>query len=75
MSDISNNPWAVLAICVFGSGFMICVGAGMSRMLSIADGGMRDPSEEQRLHMSEVRRRYIQMLANEVQSGRVVHSV
>lgn len=66
MTDLSNNPWAILAICVFTSGFLVCMGAGMSKMFGDSDNGLREHSDEQRLHMSEVRRRYIVMLENEV---------
>jgi hypothetical protein len=66
MTDISNNPWAILAICVALSGFMICVGASISKIVGDPDNGLREQSDAQRLYMSEVRRLYIKMLENEV---------
>jgi hypothetical protein len=66
MENISNNPEAIVAICIFGSGFVICAGLGMSRMLVDSDNGVKDRSDAQRLYMSEVRRRHMEMLENEV---------
>jgi hypothetical protein len=67
MTDISNNPAAIVAICIAASGFMICAGLGMSRILGDSDSGWKEQSDVQKQHMSEVRRRYIEMLKYEAQ--------
>jgi hypothetical protein len=66
MESISNNPGAIVAICVFATGFVVCAGLGISRMLGTSDDGVKEQSDAQRLHMAEVRRRYIEMLKYEV---------
>jgi hypothetical protein len=57
---------AVVAICIFVSGFGICAGLGVSKMLGSSDNDVKDRSDAQRQYMSEVRRRNIEMLRNEV---------
>ena len=57
---------AVVAICIFVSGFVICAGLGVSKMLGYSDNEVKEQSDAQRQYMSEVRRRNIEMLRNEL---------
>lgn len=63
MVNLAENPWAVFSIAVVGSGFLVCMGMGITRMLNGNESeGVREQSNEQREYMAEVRRRYFHML-------------
>ena len=66
MDSISNNPTAVVAICIFVAGFAVCAGLGISKMLGGSKDDVKEQSDAQRLYMREVRRRNREMLKYEV---------
>jgi hypothetical protein len=66
MSDLSNNPSAVIAICIAIAGFVVCAGLGISRMLGDSDTSFKEHTDGQRIYMAEVRRQYVERLKYEV---------
>jgi hypothetical protein len=65
--SLSNNPLAILVICVAVAGFAVCMGAAISTVFrdpAKARDGINEPSDEQKAYMSEVRSRYVMMLQN-----------
>jgi hypothetical protein len=66
MSDISNNPSAIIAICIAIAGFAVCAGLGISRILGDSDPSFKEHTDAQRIYMAEVRRHYVERLKYEV---------